>query len=136
MLKFVVSTAVVLLASAGSAGAQSKIQTGPIQRTSVTNPKEMFDSYCAVCHGKDARGNGPATPALKTAPADLTKISSRNGGTFPEIRVRRFIAGLDEVPAHGSRAMPVWGPLFRSLSPDTAELRVVQLSDYLKSLQQ
>jgi hypothetical protein len=65
--------------------------------------------HYAACHGTAARGDGPAAPALKTVPADLTRLSARNGGKFPEARVRRYIEGLDEISAHGSRDMPVWG---------------------------
>lgn len=112
-----------------------KIETKPMKRTSATDAKGMFDSYCATCHGVTGVGNGPAAKALAKAPADLTKISARNGGTFPEVRVKRYIEGLDEVAAHGSRDMPVWGPLFRSLERDTAVLRIQALSDYLKDMQ-
>jgi mono/diheme cytochrome c family protein len=95
----------------------------------------MFNTYCAVCHGNDGKGKGPAAAALTKAPADLTKISERNGGKFPDVKVRRYIEGLDEVAAHGSRDMPMWGGLFNSLSRDTAQLRVAGLADYVKSLQ-
>jgi hypothetical protein len=98
----------------------------------------MFVSYCAACHGLSGTGNGPAAAALKTAPADLTRIAARNKGTFPEVRVSRFIEGAEEVSAHGSRDMPIWGTLFRSLSPNNrmaADLRVRNLTDYLKSIQ-
>jgi mono/diheme cytochrome c family protein len=27
--------------------------------------KDNYDAYCAVCHGRDAKGNGPAAPAMK-----------------------------------------------------------------------
>jgi mono/diheme cytochrome c family protein len=127
---------VALMVSAGAAHAQTTIKKRSIKPTAVTNAKQMFDSYCAVCHGKDGKGDGPAAKALTKAPADLTKISARNGGTFPDVRVRRFIEGLDEVPAHGTRDMPMWGELFRSLGPDTAQLRISALADYLKSMQQ
>ncbi|MGQ0737237.1 MAG: c-type cytochrome [Acidobacteriota bacterium] len=113
-----------------------KIEQAPIPRVSPVDAKEMFNSYCSVCHGPMGRGNGPAAAALKKAPADLTTISARNGGKFPEIQVRRYIEGLDEVAAHGSREMPIWGPLFRSLNRDTAALRVEGLANYLKSVQQ
>ena len=95
----------------------------------------MFDNYCAVCHGKTAVGNGPAASALAKAPADLTKIAARNGGTYPEVKVKRYIEGLDEVAAHGSRDMPMWGDLFRSLNRDTAQIRIQALSDLLKGMQ-
>ncbi|MBI3491918.1 MAG: c-type cytochrome [Acidobacteria bacterium] len=128
--------AVVALAiSAGAAQAQT-IKKVPIKRTSPADAKQMFDSYCAVCHGKDGKGTGPAAKALTKAPADLTKISARNGGVFPDVRVKRFIEGLDELPAHGTRDMPMWGELFRSLDRGTDQLRIMGLSEYLKSLQQ
>ena len=37
--------------------------------------------------------------------------------------------------AHGSRDMPMWGELFRSMERDTVPLRVQALSDFLKSIQ-
>ena len=126
---------VLTVSAAGASAQQPKIEKGPIARTSPAMPSVMFQTYCAVCHGKDAKGGGPAAPALTKAPADLTRIAARNGGTFPDTKVRRFIEGLDEVAAHGTRDMPMWGGLFRSLDQDTAALRVAALSDYLKTLQ-
>ncbi|MBZ5559041.1 MAG: cytochrome c [Acidobacteriia bacterium] len=108
----------------------------PIKPTSAADAKKMFDSYCAVCHGKDGKGGGPAAKALAKAPADLTKLSARNNGTFPDVHVRRYIEGLDEVAAHGSRDMPMWGDLFRSLNRDTAQIRIAGLAEYLKAMQQ
>jgi mono/diheme cytochrome c family protein len=126
---------VALAVSAGAASAQTTVKRAPIKPTPVTDAKKMFDSYCAVCHGNDATGNGPAAKALTKAPADLTKISARNGGTFPDVRVRRYIEGVDEVAAHGTRDMPMWGTLFQSLNSDTDQLRIAALTEYLKSLQ-
>lgn len=95
----------------------------------------MFNSYCAVCHGKEGKGNGPAASALTKVPADLTQISARNGGKFPDVRVQRYIEGADAVTAHGTRDMPMWGDLFRSLSQDSAQMRIAGLTEYIKSLQ-
>jgi mono/diheme cytochrome c family protein len=134
MVRHIVAV-VALTLVAGAAQAQTTVQKAPIKQTPATNGKQMFDSYCAVCHGKDGTGNGPAAKALTKVPADLTKISARNGGAFPDVHVRRFIQGLDEVPAHGTRDMPMWGELFRSLNADTVQLRVAALSEYLKSIQ-
>ncbi len=33
---------------------------------------EVFATYCAVCHGPDGKGNGPAAAALVPPPPDLT----------------------------------------------------------------
>jgi len=127
---------VVLAMSTGTASAQATIKKGPIKPTSPSNAHQMFDTYCAVCHGTEARGNGPAAASLSKVPADLTRIAARNGGTFPDVKVKRYIEGLDEVTAHGPRDMPMWGDLFKSLNRDTAQIRVQALADYLKSLQQ
>lgn len=127
---------VLTVSASGAYAQQPAIEKGPIARTSPVMPSVMFQTYCAVCHGKDAKGGGPAAPALAKAPADLTRIAARNGGTFPDTRVRRYIEGLDDIAAHGSRDMPMWGGLFRSLDRDTAALRIAALADYLKTLQE
>lgn len=130
----------VLVVSGIPVVAQQKptITKGIITHTDATNPKEMFDTYCATCHGRSGKGDGPAAVALKKAPADLTKISARSGGKFPTVQVSRFIRGADELPAHGSRDMPIWGNLFKALDSDlaTTEIRVTSLTEYLRSIQQ
>jgi mono/diheme cytochrome c family protein len=98
----------------------------------------MFKQYCAVCHGTEGKGDGPAASALKKRPADLTQLTRKNNGTFPELHVMNFIMGQDVVASHGSRDMPIWGDSFRSLSPNDQEivrLRVNNLMEYVKSLQ-
>ena len=131
----IVYVVVALALASGTASAQPKIEKGPIKATPASDAQKMFDSYCAVCHGKDAKGNGPAATSLKKAPADLTKIAERNAGTFPAVHVKRYIEGADEVPAHGSRDMPIWGGLFSALDQNTKEIRIQALSDYLKGIQ-
>jgi len=59
------------------------IKQVPIANTPSSSGKEMFDTYCAVCHGKDTKGNGPAAGAMKTPPADLTTLAKGNGGKYP-----------------------------------------------------
>ena len=135
MIRYVSAAIVTLGLISGAAAAQTKVEKGPIKPTPASNPKQMFDTYCAVCHGKEGTGDGPAAMALSKKPADLTKISARNGGTFPDVKVKRYIEGLDEVAAHGSRDMPMWGDLFKSLNRDTAEIRVAALADYIKKMQ-
>ena len=36
--------------------------------------RDLFESYCATCHGRDGKGAGPVAGALKTPPADLTAL--------------------------------------------------------------
>ena len=98
----------------------------------------MFASYCAVCHGKDGKGGGPAAAALKTPPPDLTMLTSANGGKYPSMKVASVIRGEDTVAAHGSKDMPVWGKLFWSISEGhDAEVlqRVANLNHYIEAMQ-
>jgi mono/diheme cytochrome c family protein len=131
--------ATIVLVICAAVGAQ-EVQKVPLQPTSPTSGKEMFTTYCAVCHGKEGKGDGPAATALKKRPADLTQLARKNNGTFPDIHVANFITGEGVVAAHGNRDMPISGELFRSLSPgdgdrDMVKLRVANLTDYIKSLQ-
>ncbi len=135
MLRRVLVACVMCLLTAAVAGAQPQVKKEPIKPVAASDAKAMFSAYCASCHGMEGKGNGPAAAAMSKTPADLTRIAARNGGTFPDVKVKRYIEGLDEVSAHGSRDMPVWGPLFRELNRDTALIRVQALNDYLKSLQ-
>jgi mono/diheme cytochrome c family protein len=98
----------------------------------------LYSAYCAVCHGPDARGGGPLAISLKTAPSDLTRIAARNSGMFPRTRVERIISGEEQVPGgHGSRAMPVWGPIFSQVAwdQDLGRVRIRNLADYLDHIQ-
>jgi len=131
---------IVSLLAAGLASAQShkEIKAVPLTPTSPASGSEMFRTYCAVCHGVDAKGAGPAADALKKAPANLTQLAARNNGKFPEDQVAHAISGDTLIGAHGSQDMPIWGDLFRSLDPGTAsvvKLRVVNLTNYIKSIQ-
>lgn len=102
---------------------------------------ELFQQHCATCHGATAVGDGPTATALVTKPADLTKIAARRGGRFPEADIARFIDGRFDLPAHGSREMPVWGARFGApISEGTSHDEVVRgkllaLVEYLKTLQ-
>lgn len=119
-------------------GAQT-VQKAPLQVTSPASGEQMFKAYCASCHGLGAKGDGPAAGALKRAPADLTTLSQRNGGKFPELKVASMIKGDAVVASHGSRDMPIWGELFsESIShgaQSDVQMRVANLTSYIRSLQ-
>ena len=115
MTKRTIVMAMVALAVGVAASAQDKprLVNRPPPFVEGGDAPGMFREYCAACHGSAGKGNGPAAAALKAVPADLTTLSARNGGKFPDVRVRRYIEGLDEIAAHGSRDMPVWGKALR-----------------------
>lgn len=135
------ATSCFVLAIAAAQQPTPKIQSVPIQQTHVTSGSEMYGTYCAVCHGADGKGNGPAATALKTHPPDLTVLSKTNGGAFPSAHVASTLQFGVENPAHGNKEMPIWGDLFQTLNsgPGTngqTRLRISNITDYLKTIQQ
>lgn len=108
-----------------------------IEQKSPLSGAHMFKAYCAACHGKDAKGNGPAAAAMKQAPADLTTLSKRHDGKFPDVYVESVLRNGVKSPSHGDAEMPVWGPLFKSMDSDPMfmHVRISSLMIYLKSLQ-
>jgi len=102
--------------------------------------KARFMENCAVCHGPDAKGGGPFTTLLKSAPSDLTMLSQGNGGEFPFNRVYDAIDGRASVKgAHGSKDMPIWGGEWKgsSVAAETAVRgQILEMIIYLRSIQQ
>ena len=129
--------------SNSQSGASSQASKPEIKKVAptYTNPssgKEMYLAYCASCHGADGKGNGPTALALKTPPTDLTQISAKNGGNFPDAHIMQVIKGDTMTAAHGNKEMPVWGPVFLLMGGnDTAQvqLRIRNLTRYLASIQ-
>jgi mono/diheme cytochrome c family protein len=100
------------------------------------NGQAIYQDYCAACHGRDGKGDGPAARALKTAPIDLTQISHDHSGKFPEAAIRKIVLGEDMMPSHGTEAMPIWGKIFTKIGdPNTVEQRVDALLVYLRQIQ-
>src|SRR5579859_510471 len=98
----------------------------------------LYRAYCAVCHGKDGKGGGPMAKSLKVPPPDLTRLATRNGGSFPMARIQRIISGEEPQPAgHGTREMPVWGPIFSQIAwdQDLGRVRVNNLARYIEGMQ-
>jgi len=107
---------------------------------------EAFRASCAVCHGADGKGDGEFAAMLTVRPADLTVLKRNNSDkVFPYLDVFRTIDGRTELPAHGTRLMPIWGNYFAgqpdvmAAQPFGAELliraRIVALVDYIESIQ-
>src|SRR5260221_7614715 len=57
--------------------------------------------------------------------------------TLPVKCVRKLIAGDELVMAHGSREMPIWGPIFHQIErdQDLGEIRLQNVTKYLESIQ-
>ena len=102
----------------------------------------LFTAYCSACHGAQAQGNGPVALALRTEPADLTRIAEHNGGTFDAAVVAGYIDGRTRIAAHGEREMPVWGRLYddrneNAMGDETllSPGMIFNIVEYLRSIQ-
>jgi mono/diheme cytochrome c family protein len=131
----VAACAVVTLGAQAQASSQGTANHQQLIRS--LKGSDLFRAYCAPCHGADGKGNGPAASALKAKVPDLTLLAQRNGGTFPSAQVSKTILGDDTIAAHGSREMPVWGPIFHEIEQDVdrGNVRIDNLVKYLASIQ-
>ena len=127
-----------VLATGQQTGAEAK--SAAPEKNEPISGKQLYVSYCAMCHGTDAKGGGPFSPQLKVWPPDLTQLAKKNNGTYPAMRVSEMIDGeFGKSSAHGPHEMPIWGPVFRSMAHghnDNAQLRITSVMKYLESLQQ
>ena len=98
---------------------------------------DLFIAHCAACHGADGKGHGPVAPVLRVQVRDLTTVAQRNGGQFPVARINRVISGDEGLTSHGSREMPIWGPIFHQVERDQdwGAVRLDNLVKYLQSIQ-
>jgi mono/diheme cytochrome c family protein len=75
----------------------------PAEATTLEEGKQLYATYCFVCHGPEGRGNGPVAGAAMV-PADLTlaRIQSQSDGSlYSTIR-----DGLSTMPAYYDRLTP------------------------------
>ena len=134
---FMMALVVALVPAAGWAQADKPVPTlkrEAAKPTSSSDGGQMFNSYCAACHGKLGKGDGPAAAALKVKPADLTQLKKNHGGTYSNKDFEEKINGMAMSSAHGSTDMPVWGPIFREIA-GSPELRVFNLKKYIDAMQ-
>jgi mono/diheme cytochrome c family protein len=114
------------------------IEKVPVVQSDPSSGKQMFQDYCAVCHGTDGKGEGPAADALKTAPPDLTTMAKRYDEKSVALKVGATLRFGAKSKVHGTSEMPVWGPLFSTTDKNQQQLamRISNLSKYVDSLQQ
>lgn len=108
----------------------------------VPTGAEDFATYCAACHGTGGKGDGEVSETLGKKPANLTSLAARNKGAFPMTRVMSKIWGYAQVDGV---VMPAFAPLLDTdlvlfdggdgIATPTP-LRLVQLGEYVKTLQQ
>jgi mono/diheme cytochrome c family protein len=138
LLCFIVAVGMVMLAVAQDqqTDTQKQIRHSTTPSTSPASGKDMFLAYCAACHGKDAKGDGPAASALSVAPADFTGLTKKHG-KYPAMKVTTVLTGQANLTAHGNTEMPVWEPIFSRMSQghEGEEHRIANLNHYIESLQ-
>ena len=127
--------------------AAASAQTPPAQKPTVKAVRaapissvegaDNYQAYCAVCHGREGKGDGPAAPAMKVPVPDLTTIAKRNKGRFNAAEVEYIIRGTGKTatPAHGVEEMPIWGAVFHSEDKSRSTLRIRNLVQYIESIQ-
>ncbi|MGB8814723.1 MAG: cytochrome c [Paracoccaceae bacterium] len=121
--------------------------TGALAACMPAKPKvptgaEDFASFCSACHGTSGKGDGEMGETLGKKPADLTTLAARNKGVFPMTRVMSKIWGYAR---EDGVVMPAFAPLLDAdlvlfdggdgIETPTP-LRLVQLGEYVKSLQE
>ena len=131
-------TFLLTICVAGAQGGAAADDTFPSNY--VPSGKVMYKEYCAVCHGEEAKGQGPFASTLKVPPADLTTLAKRHGGKFPYDYVSNVLRfGPGPTILHGSSEMPTWGSIFQYFDKNNeraVEQRIKNLCNYLASLQE
>jgi len=99
-----------MIASLGLIGAVAACDlTQPT--ASVPTGAEDFATFCVPCHGPGGVGDGPLAAGLVKAPADLTAISARSGGSFPQAQVMSKIWGYTR---QNGQVMPGFAALLKA----------------------
>jgi mono/diheme cytochrome c family protein len=141
-MKILILTAMAVTASIGALythHAPANV-TISVPQTPPGDGKQMYMSYCAACHGVYGRGNGPVAVQLGKQPADLSALSKSNGGKFPVEHVMAVLQFGASSSIHGTRQMPVWGPILAEVDTgypgqNMGTLRIINLRRYLESIQ-
>ena len=136
------ATGVVAVGIVTTANAQQSSPAAP----GVDIGKYEYDGHCAICHGLSgtAKEEGAYSSLLSKTIPDLTTLSKNNGGVFPFARVYQTIDGREQVQAHGTREMPVWGRDYMAMSANIspyydheafARGKILALTEYVYRLQ-
>ena len=134
-----ITTVLLLLPTIATADRTIEIEKVPLDKDhlALQTGSELYQGFCAVCHGPAARGDGPASAALDPTPVDLTRLAVDNHGTFPTMSVMHCISGRFQPSDHHSE-MPAWEAVFVAATDDPvgSRLRVRNLTLYLETIQQ
>ncbi len=82
---------------------RSAFLRNPIARTaqSIARGRDLFQKDCAICHGAEGKGDGPAAAGLPKRPKDLGRLAPPP--IFPDgVVAYRIIQGVRLMPAFGA----------------------------------
>lgn len=133
--------ALALVTGAGIAAAVPARPQAPAPGSPIAtvSGSYTFRTYCASCHGIDAKGDGPLADSLRFRPPDLTLIAKRSGGEFPFEDVVRIVDGRRPLKGHGGPDMPIWGDAFRNAADGydeaSAQAKIRSVVEHLKTIQ-
>lgn len=92
--------------------------------------QRVYARHCAICHGRDGKGNGPAAPSLHPKPRDFSggvfKFKSVKGSIAPRLEdvrrsIREGVAGT---------SMPAWNDLLTAAEIDAVSEHVLRLGPH------
>ncbi len=130
----------MVLMLAGAVFAQNPPAASPAKPPVTLSPADaaagevIYLRYCAACHGRTMKGDGPVASGLRNMPTDLTTLTEKNKGVFPYDKVAGIIDGRETSRVHGTPDMPVWGEIFAVTSgteAPTAEAAVRRITQYV-----
>ena len=90
-----------------------------VQAQDAAQGRDLYDRFCAACHGANGQGDGVMQEVLTLSPTDLTGLTAEAQGEFPLVYVIRRIDGRHPILAHGGE-MPLFGSWFEGDGPDVA----------------
>lgn len=121
----------------GGQAADQAVRPVSVQVNLPLDGLSVYRAACAACHGVRGKGDGPAAETLKRRPIDLTAIAKNNKGQFPRATIEDILTNGGKWKAHGSKEMPMWGPIFLAADRDEniAHAHIHNLIAYLESIQ-
>ena len=132
----------VLLSFCNLAGAEVVIKQVPMTLNDVAgkNGQEMYDQLCAVCHGAEGKGDGPAAQALADPVPDLTHLGTGVKRKYSNAQLKHVIAGRSRNVHEDIVGMPLWEVEFQYVSrkwngqPRTtyARAKIHSLAEYVE----
>lgn len=81
--------------------------------------QQIFDNHCAICHGKDGKGNGPMSSGFSPPPANFTSSSFWQGNVAQKITntVKNGKGGMPPVNLTSSQIKAVINYLEHKFKP-------------------